>query len=169
MLVFSAPLVNQRPSNLLNGSPTGLPPGYVFIQFVTGGGRGLGPQTDIHRPPSTFTGQFLRKADIQGLVSLQIFGPYVKLCKNIKNANGKILIKKMSVFSKGRRQHACTRKDPNIQHLKTSFFSTCKSAVLCKNLYLLRFPFSKKQSKRDPINMSCGCTEIKSKVLRNLQ
>jgi hypothetical protein len=29
-----------------------------------------GPQTDKHLPPSTFTGQFLRKADIQGLLSL---------------------------------------------------------------------------------------------------
>ncbi len=39
--------------------------GYVFIQCVTGWGRGSGgPQTDKHLPPSTFTGNFLRKADI---------------------------------------------------------------------------------------------------------
>jgi hypothetical protein len=37
-----------------------------------GGGGGSGPQTDKHRPPNTFTGQFLRRADIYGLVSLQI-------------------------------------------------------------------------------------------------
>jgi hypothetical protein len=27
-------------------------------------------------PPSPFTGQFLRKADIWGLVSLKLFGPW---------------------------------------------------------------------------------------------
>jgi hypothetical protein len=35
-----------------------------------GGGWGdPGPRTDKHLPPSTFTGQLLRKADIEGLVS----------------------------------------------------------------------------------------------------
>jgi hypothetical protein len=34
-----------------------------------------GPQTEKHLPPGPFTGQFFRKADILGLVSLQLFGP----------------------------------------------------------------------------------------------
>ncbi len=38
---------------------------HVFIQCVTWGGPG--PQTDKHLPPSTFTGKFLRNADIQGV------------------------------------------------------------------------------------------------------
>ncbi len=37
---------------------------HVFIQCVTGGGGDRGLQTEKHLPPSTFTGQFLRKADI---------------------------------------------------------------------------------------------------------
>ncbi len=36
--------------------------------------KSLKPRTDIHLPPSTFTGKVLRKDDIQGLVPLQIFG-----------------------------------------------------------------------------------------------
>ncbi len=46
------------------------------------GGDGIGfcreqehIQTDKYLPPSTFTGKFSRKADIYGLVFLQIFGP----------------------------------------------------------------------------------------------
>ncbi len=35
---------------------------HVLIQCVRGGGSG--PQTDKHLPPSTFTGQFLRNAEI---------------------------------------------------------------------------------------------------------
>ncbi len=71
MLVFSAPLVNYRPSNLLSGSPTPSPPpfpvrisaGNVFIQCVTTGEvEGIGGIR--HLPPSIFTGQFLGKADI---------------------------------------------------------------------------------------------------------
>jgi hypothetical protein len=70
MMVFSTPLVYWRPSNLLTDSST--PPPFpvwistgvhVFIQPATGG-RDRGPQTDKHLPPSTFTGQFLRKAVI---------------------------------------------------------------------------------------------------------
>jgi hypothetical protein len=50
---------------------------HVFIQCVTGVGRGSGgPQTDKHLSLSTFSGKFLRKSDIQGLVSLKIFGPW---------------------------------------------------------------------------------------------
>ncbi len=84
MSVFTTPPVNQRPSNLLTGSHNvpPLPPslceevqGYVFGQCVTGGGGDREPQTDKHLPTSTFTGKVLRKANIQGLVSLQIFGP----------------------------------------------------------------------------------------------
>jgi hypothetical protein len=37
---------------------------HVYIQCVAEGRRGSGPQIDKHLPPSTFTGQFLRKADI---------------------------------------------------------------------------------------------------------
>ncbi len=36
----------------------------MFIQCVTGG-WGRGPQTDKHLPPSTFTGQLLRKAEFR--------------------------------------------------------------------------------------------------------
>jgi hypothetical protein len=93
MLVCSTPLVNERPSNLLTGSP-------VFLQCVTGGGGGSGCvesiyrsyntvfdqipnlqncfttpnknlgekeralDTDKHLPLSPFKGKFLRKADI---------------------------------------------------------------------------------------------------------
>ncbi len=54
--------------------------------------EGMGPQT---LPPSPFTGQFLRKADIQGLVSLWIFGPcfygpmaqYVQWCTSTELQN----------------------------------------------------------------------------------
>ncbi len=69
MLVFSAPLVNQRPSNLVTGSlnPSSLPcvnkyTGMYSNSVLQGGGRdqvGRGPQTDKHLPLSTFTGQFL--------------------------------------------------------------------------------------------------------------
>ena len=115
MLVFSTPLVNQRPSNVLTGSPNPLPcvnkyKG-MYLYSVWGGGDRVvwraqtgvihcvfdqipslqncfttpkktqerrGPQTDKHLLPSTFTGQFLRKADILGLVSLQIFASWLK-------------------------------------------------------------------------------------------
>jgi len=71
MLVFSIPLVNYRHSNLVAGSFTPLPPfpvgistgDHVCTHTVCNGGRGSGAQTDKHMPPSTFTGQFLRKAD----------------------------------------------------------------------------------------------------------
>jgi hypothetical protein len=72
MLVFSTPLMNKRPSNLLTGSPTPPPPPFVntyrrvyCIHTVCNGGGGAdrGSQTDKHVPPSTFTGKFLRKAD----------------------------------------------------------------------------------------------------------
>ncbi len=33
-----------------------------------------------HLPPRPFTSQFLRKADIKGLVSLQLFGPGYARC-----------------------------------------------------------------------------------------
>ncbi len=54
---------------------------YLLPQTKTQEGRG--PQTDNHLSPSTlyFSGQFLRKYDIQSLVSLQIFGP----CRVLKN------------------------------------------------------------------------------------
>ncbi len=44
-----------------------------------GGGGDRRPQTDKHLPPSTFTftGQFLRRDDILGLVSLKIFGTWI--------------------------------------------------------------------------------------------
>jgi hypothetical protein len=74
LLVFNrvykleTPLVILRPSNLLTGSSTPSLPCvnkysgvHVFIQE---GGGDRGPQTDKHLPPSAFTGQFLRKADI---------------------------------------------------------------------------------------------------------
>jgi hypothetical protein len=72
MLVFSAPLVNYRPSNLLSGSPTPSPPlpcvnkcrECIHTMCTRGGGGDRGYQTDKYLPPSTFTGQFLRKADI---------------------------------------------------------------------------------------------------------
>jgi hypothetical protein len=57
-----------RPFLSPSGSSTPLPCGnkysgiYSFIQCVMGGGD-RGPQTDNHLPPSTFTGQFLNKAD----------------------------------------------------------------------------------------------------------
>ncbi len=38
-----------------------------------------GPQTVKHLPPGPFTGEFLRKADIKGLVSLELFGPCATL------------------------------------------------------------------------------------------
>ncbi len=41
-----------------------------FRNFFTTPKEGRGPQTDEHLPPSTFTGQFLRKPDMYGLVSL---------------------------------------------------------------------------------------------------
>jgi hypothetical protein len=71
MLVFPTSFVTRR-YNLLTGSPTPLPPflceqvqGYVLIQCVKGGGGGdRGPKTDKYLPPSTFTDQFIRKADI---------------------------------------------------------------------------------------------------------
>ncbi len=94
LLVFSTPLVTYCPSNLLTGSPSPLPTlceyvqVYVFIQCVMGGSiyrsytlciwpdseptkspyhpkqKPKGPQTDKRLPPSPFTGQFLRKAEI---------------------------------------------------------------------------------------------------------
>ncbi len=55
----------------LTFSPTYLPPPFpvwistkVCIHTVFKGGGDMGPQTDKHLSPSTFTGQFLRKADI---------------------------------------------------------------------------------------------------------
>ncbi len=50
MLVFSTPLVNQRPSNLLAGWPPPLP-------CVSHGGMYF--QTEKHLPPNPFSGQFL--------------------------------------------------------------------------------------------------------------
>ncbi len=65
LLLTSAPLtfslVNLPPSPLPYAISTGV---HVFIQCVIGGGGDRGPQTDKHLPPSIFTGQFLRKADI---------------------------------------------------------------------------------------------------------
>ncbi len=51
------------------------------------GDRG-GPQTDKHLPPSTFTDQFLRKADIKGLVSLNISGPWLAFNKILHSECG---------------------------------------------------------------------------------
>ncbi len=42
-------------------------------RFTTLGGLS---QADKNLPPGPFTGQFLRKADIEGLVSLNFFGPW---------------------------------------------------------------------------------------------
>ncbi len=39
--------------------------------------EGRGPQIDKNLPPNPFTGQFLRKDDPEGLVSLYLFGPWV--------------------------------------------------------------------------------------------
>jgi hypothetical protein len=69
---YMNPSCELAPIYLLTGLPTPPPHTfpvwvstkvYVFIQCVTGGGD-RGPQTDKHLPPSTFTGKFLRKADI---------------------------------------------------------------------------------------------------------
>jgi hypothetical protein len=43
---------------------------YVFIQCVT---EGRGPETDKHLSPDPFTGQYLRKDDLKGLVSYSYF------------------------------------------------------------------------------------------------
>ncbi len=68
MLVFSTPLVNQRPANLLTGSSTPPSPaplpcvnkyrGFMYSYSVQRGGGDGGPKTDKHLPPSTFTGHF---------------------------------------------------------------------------------------------------------------
>jgi hypothetical protein len=61
MLVFSTPLGNYRSAHLslslvhLPPLPVSISTGvHVFIQCVTGGKGGLGPQTDKHLPPSTY-------------------------------------------------------------------------------------------------------------------
>jgi hypothetical protein len=101
ILVFSTPLVNWRPSNLLTGASTPPPPPspcvnkyrgtcvagftlwvHVFIPYsvLQGGGRGQiggGPQTDEQLPPSTFSGQFLRKADIFRVGCLLVHAFYI--------------------------------------------------------------------------------------------
>jgi hypothetical protein len=67
MLLFSTPLVNYCATltfSLVHLPPPPLPcvnkyGEYVFIHCITGGGV-----SDRHLPPSTFTGRFLRKADI---------------------------------------------------------------------------------------------------------
>ncbi len=88
MLVFSTGFVKHCLSNLLHGQLSPPPPlpcvnkyvytVHTYVYSVYGGSMGSQkrrrPQTNKHLPPSTCTGQFLRKADIKGLVSLYIFG-----------------------------------------------------------------------------------------------
>ncbi len=52
--------------DLINSMETGT---CIHTVFKWGGGD-RESQTDKHLPPGTFTGKFLRKADIEGLVSL---------------------------------------------------------------------------------------------------
>jgi hypothetical protein len=60
MLVFSEESILR--SYTLYISPEAEPTKLLFCPKQKPEGRG--PQTDKHLPPSTFTGQFLRKADI---------------------------------------------------------------------------------------------------------
>ncbi len=79
MLVCSTPLGNKRPSNAHPPLPCeNKYRGTCILTRCNGGGGGRGPQTHKHLPPSTFTGLFLRKPDIYGLVSWQIFDPCLR-------------------------------------------------------------------------------------------
>ncbi len=108
MLVFSTPLVNQRPSNPSHWFGWSTPPplpcvnkyrGTCIHKVCYGGGEervGLRQINTFRLPPSTFTGHFLRKAVIQTfrvrcLYNIwSMFGTYyvsyVAFCLRLRNA-----------------------------------------------------------------------------------